>query len=267
MNITTATPVEIDTAIAAIYAEAAPLATRVDMAQKDVDHYTARLGQRGYAYITQADVDRAEVRLANAEDALALVLAQTAPYDEEFTARGGWTRAWLVLNSNGHVHSSRACSSCNYRTSFGWLPQVSGQDEAEIVAAAGEGACTICYPSAPVDTLSRPRTLLHATEVEAAAARAAKAAKKAEADAKKAAKALEIDLRPLGVDSFVGRIHTLAAAKAYLTSAAEYVGWGRTHPYYPAAAVQFAAEAVAAKVGTTVEEEMAAAAKRAAKRR
>jgi hypothetical protein len=265
MDLTTATPVEIDTAIAEIFERLAPLYFNVERAQEDVRRITKNMASPR-AYLTQANVDRALANLSEAMQAANLVEAECDPFEAEFARRGGWTRAFLVLNTNGHIHSSRACSTCFLTTRYGWLPQVSGFDEAEIVAQAGQDACTVCYPTAPVEKRIA-RTLLHSSEVAAQAARDERAAAKAARDVVKAAKALEIDLRPFGVDGYVGRIHTLAAAKSYLTDAAEYEGWGRTHPYYPAAAVQAVAEAVAAKVGTTPAEETAAAAKRAAKRR
>jgi len=73
-----------------------------------------------------------------------------AALDAEYT---GWTRAFLVTNSNGHVHSSMNCSTCNRNgkaTTFAWVTDFSDHDEAQIVAAAGWRACTVCYPTAPV---------------------------------------------------------------------------------------------------------------------
>jgi hypothetical protein len=253
-DLATQTPIEIDSALAAIFERLAPLYSNVESAQEDVRRITKNMANPR-AYYTQPDLDRAQASLI-----------ETDPFDAEFARRGGWTRAFLVLNTNGHIHSSRNCSTCFATTRYGWLPQVSGFDEAEIVAQSGQDACSTCYPTAPVEKRIA-RTLLHSSEVAAQAARDERAAAKAAKDAVKAAKALEIDLRPFGVDGYVARIHTLAAAKSYLTDAAEYEAWGRVHPYYPAAAVQAAAEAVAAKVGTSADQEIAAAAKRAAKRR
>lgn len=267
MNLTTASPAEIDSAIADIYQAAAPLASRADDLENQALRIAQRVRQGGkFNYNTPADVDKAEARAADAQDALALFLTACDPFEAEYTRRGGWTRAWLVLNNNGHVHSNRACSTCYVRTQFGWLPQVSGQPEAEIVAQAGEGACTVCYPSAPVETLNRPRTLLHVSEEEANAARVARANAKAEREAKKAAKAIG-PLEHPGGPAF--RISTVTAAKSYLTDAAERNTWGTSgaHPWYPADKVSEVSEALATKLGTDVDTEIAAAAKRAAKRR
>ena len=117
------------------------------------------------------------------------------PLQGEFRRRGGWTRAFMVLNTGGHLHSSMECSTCFLKTRFGWLPQASGLDEAEIVEGAGSDACTVCYPTAPVDALKRERArwLYHSTEEDAIKAREERAAEKADRLAKKIAKALTPD--------------------------------------------------------------------------
>jgi hypothetical protein len=92
-----------------------------------------------------------------------------------------WTRAFLVINSNGHVHSSMNCNTCFDSTRYTWLVQYSNDNEATIVSDAGETACTICYPSAPADVLNRPSVIVTADKI-------AKAKAKAERDAKREAK-------------------------------------------------------------------------------
>jgi hypothetical protein len=92
-----------------------------------------------------------------------------------------WTRAFLVVNSNGHVHKTQDCSTCFDTTRFLWLVQYSNDDENTIVEDAGQDACTVCYPSAPAEVLNRPSRIVTADKV-------AKAQAKAERDAKKAAK-------------------------------------------------------------------------------
>jgi hypothetical protein len=62
-----------------------------------------------------------------------------------------WPRFFLCVSSDGHIHSSMGCSTCTYKTRFGWLPDLSGLDEAAAVAAHGAKLCTVCYPSAPVE--------------------------------------------------------------------------------------------------------------------
>lgn len=94
-----------------------------------------------------------------------------------------WNRAWIV--PGGHVHKSRDCHSCYPTTQFFLVPEVSAMTETEIVEAAGERACTVCYPSAPVDVLKRTTKLFTRDEEAANAERQAKLDKRA---AKEAAK-------------------------------------------------------------------------------
>jgi glucan-binding YG repeat protein len=85
---------------------------------------------------------------------LAAAEAEAAPYEAEYTRRGGWNRVFLATSSNGHAHNGTECSTCHngqYRTAFAWLIRYSGKPEAEIVADAGKRACTTCYPSAPAN--------------------------------------------------------------------------------------------------------------------
>jgi hypothetical protein len=63
------------------------------------------------------------------------------------------------------------------------VTKLSGHDEAEIVEAAGERACTVCYPSAPAYVLNRPTALFTKDEEAKQAARAEREAKKAAAQA------------------------------------------------------------------------------------
>lgn len=72
--------------------------------------------------------------------------------DAEFTARGTWSRFFLVTSSaGGHVHSSMSCHTCKPTTEFGWQPQLSGKTEPDAVAEHGAILCTACFPSAPVE--------------------------------------------------------------------------------------------------------------------
>ncbi len=73
------------------------------------------------------------------------------------------------------------CNTCFPTTRYQWLIQYSNDDEATIVDDAGKDACTICYPSAPAETLNRPSRIVTADKI-------AKAQAKAERDAKREAK-------------------------------------------------------------------------------
>ena len=222
MNLTTATPVEIDTILAGLYHVEPGLIHGVQAAAAGVRSsagiFNLALDGKPSEYarptpvegttadaeaILQARVDadsgsyeysegayaaRALARLAQAREALAANKAEQAPLHAEFKRRGGWSRSFVAQ----HAHSSMDCSTCNNGirpTRFGWLPAVSGMTEAEIVTALGSDACTVCYPTAPVAT-APGRSVFTITEQEAIDARNAKAAKRAAKDAKDAADAL-----------------------------------------------------------------------------
>lgn len=175
--------------------------------------------------------------------------------DQVFFLRGGWTRAWKVVSSNGHIHRSTSCTTCFDTTKFIPLPQVSGLSEEEIVALAGEGACTVCYPSAPVDTLKQKCMLFTQEEIEA---RDAKAAEKASKAATRAAKAItNPDGTPLKVHSVCGAIETeVTAQRTYVELTVD-----ATAGFYERSAPGMAQEAeviliaLAHKRGTSVEEQ------------
>lgn len=75
-----------------------------------------------------------------------------AVYAEAEKAYEGWSRFFAVMG--GHVHSSMHCTTCYPTTRFGWLPNLSGLDEAAAVAEMGATLCTVCFPSAPVEWTS-----------------------------------------------------------------------------------------------------------------
>lgn len=93
-------------------------------------------------YYDWPQIDRAVAKLARAER---VIDACNRLFDDN----GGWTRYYLVTNSNGHVHRERHCSTCFPTTRYAWLVELAGADEAEMVATYGSDACTVCFPSAP----------------------------------------------------------------------------------------------------------------------
>lgn len=206
-RLATATPVEIDTALATLNTEAATATLRAEKALEDVANGLGlRLATQTRGWAARLPVATTDEVLAQAEG-LVVPVRGVAAYrqqtriaddanatasilDGEYRARGGWTRAFLVTSSAGMVHSTMGCSTCYPQTRFSWLPQVSGWDEAAIVDAAGEEACTVCYPAAPAGTRNRPSRLLNADRAAAAVAREARAAKAAAKAAKATADAL-----------------------------------------------------------------------------
>lgn len=97
-----------------------------------------------------------------------------------------WSRFFLVAAHNGHIHSSMDCHSCYSTTEYIWLPDLSGETEADAVAAEGEILCTFCFPSAPS---AWTEGIGRRTKEE----QDAKAAEKAAKMAAKAEKSLSLD--------------------------------------------------------------------------
>lgn len=218
-----ATPIAIDEALAQLYADQARLSDRHAGIVRDL-RYLAAGRKGGYRRRRSTPIDEVVARLrAKAAD------PATTPWDRrdierrldawqdsgsrleanrqaqqpmhEFERRGGWGRAFLVTGSDGHVHSSMGCSTCNrgeQPTRFQWMTDFSGASESEIVDAAGWRACTVCFPTAPVgDPASLPTRMFSDEDEAKEAARAERAAAKAERDAKKIAAGLTADGSPL----------------------------------------------------------------------
>lgn len=247
MNLSTATPAEIDAALAILDDRRHKATIKAIQNREAARRYT---GENATYYAGKADEAKAQAAAAAAE---------IAPLDAEFVSRGGWTRAFIVVD--GHVHSSMRCTTCNngmYPTSFGWLTEFSGKTEAEVITAAGSRACTVCYPNAPVDAPAG--RLFHKDEEAAQAARAERAAKAAKAAEKKAANAIPTYRTTA---RWSKKIETVYAAKAFMTDGAQ---WGWDHPSFLPADRDAVAALLAEKFGTTAEAQIEAAAKRAANR-
>jgi hypothetical protein len=134
-------------------------------------------------------VAKAEKAVLVARASIEVLEAHALPGEQAwFTER--WTRYYLVDNTGGHVHRSTGCSTCFPTTRFYWLTEHSGITAEALVELAGEEACTVCFPDAPVSALSRP-SLLTTPEREAKAReREERATKSAERDAKREANAI-----------------------------------------------------------------------------
>lgn len=185
MNPKTATPTEIDTALAALYGRQLAAEARIEGA-RDAVHRIA--GDRGrqvsrnrkeyklpyevaenkaieFVVVNWESTDgKAAKRVLDgitaARDELAKIEEEAAPLEAEFAARR-WSRFFLVTSSNGHIHSSMNCSTCNFRTTYGWMPEVSGQTMAQAIAewdkrGSAEVLCTTCFPDAPSARTQKP---------------------------------------------------------------------------------------------------------------
>lgn len=125
-----------------------------------------------------------QLELDKYNDEIDLHYAELEPYSDEFRARGGWPRGWYV--PAGHIHRSESCSQLRPTTQIGLIVELSGQSEDEIVAAAGECACTTCFPTAPSEVLNRPPSVQLPDRVEAERLRAERDAVKRVKEAKAA---------------------------------------------------------------------------------
>lgn len=123
--------------------------------RKLTEHRAAHEGEDGlwvgYAGIVlpyaEDQVRRAVTKYHEQQDTITALEVEIGRLEATYT---GWSRFFLVTSSPGHVHSSMYCSTCYPSTRYGWLPEMSGQSEAEAVAEFGPTLCTVCFPSAPV---------------------------------------------------------------------------------------------------------------------
>lgn len=104
-----------------------------------------------HGVVAPYDADRPAKALAHRDELLAQLAELERRSDELEETYTGWSRFFLVTSSSGHVHSSMHCSTCRPTTTFGWLPELSGQTESAAVDELGPTLCSVCFPSAPVD--------------------------------------------------------------------------------------------------------------------
>lgn len=182
MSVTKEFAVKIDTELSSWYDKRWNLVSDLESAIDSVKFYekyyptSVEKIQEGIKKIEKIE---SEINKVNVE-----IIKLNAIYNQD-----PWTRAFLVINSNGHVHSSMDCSTCFATTRYNWLVQYSNDDEKTIVEDAGQDACTVCYPSAPADVLNRPSRIVTADKIAKAQAKAERDAKKAERIAKEKANA------------------------------------------------------------------------------
>lgn len=209
MDIQTATPAEIDAEIARIDREMAAQRANMDWARRHIDF------ARQSPFPDQAEIGKFLRQLEGATLAMNRLDDEQAPFRAEFRRRGGWTRYYLVDAYNGHVHRDYSNSRCSrtWGTVHVWLTDQSGMAREDLVAMAGERACTVCFPDAPVDVLRRPSQF---TPPSAAEKEARAVERRQRAEEKKAKQITNPDGSPLVVkyQGFPERPSTLTAAKA-----------------------------------------------------
>lgn len=66
----------------------------------------------------------------------------------------GWSRYFLVTSSDGLIHKSMSCSTCNKgrsMTEFALYASLSGTTHADAIKILGPNLCSVCYPEAPTE--------------------------------------------------------------------------------------------------------------------
>ena len=196
--------------------------------QEAYDKAVALAVEQAGNYIgTEAEqaVEAYHVAIEAQEAAFAAVTVQS----REWRENGQWSRFLVV--PGGHIHNNEGCFTLRADTRTGWLPELSGDAEADAVEAYGEVLCSHCYSSAPV-AWQGGKTVVDAsgkvlTKAEQAAIKEAKDAEKA---AKLAAKAANEVL-----DIHTGRVlykTERGATNAVASELDSALHYGPTHPMY-----------------------------------
>lgn len=287
MNVTTASPVEIDTEIQRLEVELGRLGSQRASAVYSIrraagqrqDRHTglwdgalddaiAAVEAGTIVSYNQRSANSALTALRELDVEMATLRDQIAPLDAEYIRRGRWSRVYLVTNSNGHVHSHTRCRNCYASTSYYWVTELSGSTDAEVVAQAGGQSCLTCYDSVreQIDA-NRECRIEEPAKRQARADRAAAAKARAEKAAIKGITAP--DGQPLVIHKRGHRygetIKTARAAQIELVSLLWYAKHYGANSAEPEAVAALEA-ALAHKNGTTVEQEREAAQKRLADR-
>lgn len=192
MTVTKEFAVEIDTQLANLYDKRHNILYKLETAKESLAFY-----QKYYSSDT-ARITKYEQEIKTLQNQLFDIGNQILELDDIYQ-QDPWTRAFLVINSNGHVHKSMDCSTCFPTTRYQWLVQYSNDDEKTIVEDAGQDACTVCYPSAPAEVLNRPSRIVTADKIAKAQAKAEREAKREARIAKEKANAPTASGEPLKI--------------------------------------------------------------------
>lgn len=192
------------------------------------------------------------------KDEIASIHEEMSPLEEVYEQHR-WTRIFLVANPDGHFHKSMYCSTTYPTTAWFWMPEFSGLDEAGLVEQAGERACTVCYPSAPVD---KPSTLPHPFREDMDRARREREEAKTKREQERIAKAVTASGEPLVVFLREGdnwskeTLRTERTARIWAVDALAdlQTGWITLDADWIEGQVRLVAEALAEKHGTNVEQ-------------
>lgn len=208
-----ATPVQVDTDI---------YWTSLEMARMN-DHISA-LAQRAIRD-PQREIE-IHREIAGLNEEYELLFDHREDLEAEYRKRM-WLRAYLVTSSDGHIHSGPYCTTFQARTTCTLLPQASGLSHEQIIDAAGEKACSTCFPGAPV----KPTTLHDPLTAQERDAKAIEKAAKARVAASKAittpegAPLFTATLKANGGFRDEDLIKTEIAAQRRATSTLKDLGW------------------------------------------
>jgi hypothetical protein len=250
MNISTATPVEIDTKIAELAGELAQVQHNIERREDYIESSEAR----GYLF----GVEEARRDLEKLQDREADLMEAITPLQSEYIKRG-WTRFYLVTNTGGHVHKDTNCGTCRRTTSYAWLTEYSGTSHADLVVKAGERACSVCFAGHEGLITDRPSQLTW--DVKDRETKAAEKAAKDKAAAEKAAKlAAGALLAPVQMHGRFGE--TIKTTRAARTTAVDRLVSLGQRDWIPNKAIlpeyisdyRVLVEALAAKEGKTTQE-------------
>lgn len=191
-------PVEVDTVLVAAMMEEQKAEAVLERCEKAIKVWGAKVEEFSDPKLVAGDPDfwnrrlldyKGKIETARGEVEATLPKLAAAQKiikmcDEEYDSRP-WQRYYLTLNSNGHLHLSRNCSTLRPTTVLAFIPEVSGFSTDEIIDSVGSVACDICFPGmqshAPKIRLELP---------DKKAARLEREQAKAERDAKKNAKSI-----------------------------------------------------------------------------
>lgn len=218
MDIAKATPAEIDT-------RAAELNSLIDQIG-----YSLKRAQYTDASYRLKDIRAALARIRELEDQLSAALVELGPLRAEYSHRGGWTRYYMVDNSNGHLHTNTSCRNTYASTQWHQMVAMSGLTRAEAVELGGKISCLTCFPGfreeiekGRLPKIESPRQ--QATREE----REAREAKAAELKARDAAKAI-FDLDGTVLLNEDGQpLKTVVAARNEAMRELEWVGLSKIY--------------------------------------
>ncbi len=208
----TVNPVEVDTALAKAWEQK----SRVFYEIQNLTEQNERFRKSKYSYYADSIV-RNEKKIAELSPQFDKLINEIAELEKKYE---GWSRAFLVRNGNGHIHSTMNCGTCYPTTQFLWLTEYSGADEDKIVKDAGEMACSVCFPNAPVDYKYRPCVIADPELVEAKRVR--DEAKRVRDEARELKGIKDLDGNPLkvyGFGDYREPINTLRSAEIWLVNA------------------------------------------------